>query len=141
VTGEPDHSPRPDQPTQENPVPTAATAQSAPQATPVADPAALAREVAAAVLAHPSVARLHGGRFGDIATHLPGRRLVGVRIGARDEPVELGVVLHMDRPIPGVVRELRREVSRLCAGAAVDITVADLELPPDLAAVVAGEPS
>jgi hypothetical protein len=31
---------------------------------------------------------------------------------------------------------LRREVSRLCGGAAVDVTVADVELPPDLAALL-----
>lgn len=117
------------------------TAQSAPQASPVdpaASPNALAEQVASAVRAHPSVARLHGGQFGAIATHLPGRRLVGVRIGVGDEPVELGVVLHLDRPIPPVVREIRREVSRLCGGAAVDITVGDLELPDDLAALLAG---
>jgi hypothetical protein len=115
------------------------TAQSAPQASqvdPAADPAALAERVAGAVTAHPSVARLHGGQFGAIATYLPGRRLIGVRIGAGDEPVELGVVLHLDRPIPEVVPVIRREVSRLCGGAAVDITVADLELPDDLAALL-----
>jgi hypothetical protein len=31
------------------------------------------------------------------------------------------------------VRSLRREVSRLCGGAAVDITVADIALPDDIA--------
>jgi hypothetical protein len=115
------------------------TAQSAPQASrvdPAADPAALAERVACAVTAHPAVARLHGGRFGAIATYLPGRRLIGVRIGAGDEPVELGLVLHLDRPIPEVVPVIRREVSRLCGGATVDITVADLELPDDLAALL-----
>jgi hypothetical protein len=91
--------------------------------------AELAEQVAAAVSAHPSVARLHGGPYGAVATHLPGRRLIGVRIGEGDEPVELAVVLHPDRPIPDVVRALRREVSRLCGGAAVDITVADLAIP------------
>jgi hypothetical protein len=94
-------------------------------------PSALAEQVAAAVTDHPAVARLDGGIFGAVATHLPGRRLVGVRIGEPGEPVELAVVLHPHRPIPEVVRELRREVSRICGGAAVDITVADLELPPE----------
>ena len=117
-----------------------ATGPSAPQAAPADDPAALAERVAAAVTAHPSVARLHGGPFGVIATHLPGRRLVGVRIGVGAEPVELGVVLHVDRPIPQVVPVLRRQVSRLCGGAAVDITVADLELPAELAAVLERAP-
>jgi hypothetical protein len=91
----------------------------------------LAEEVASAVRAHPAVARLDAGLYGEVATHLPGRRLVGVRIGEGDEPVELAVVLHPDQPIPDVVRALRREVSRLCGGAAVDITVADLAIPDE----------
>lgn len=94
-----------------------------------ADPPTLAEQVAAAVGAHPSVVRLHGGTFGDLATYLPGRRLVGVRLGAASEPVELGVVLLLDRPIPGVVRSLRRLVSGMCGGAPVDVTVGDVIVP------------
>lgn len=107
----------------------------------VTDPAApipLAERIAAAVTAHPAVAALHGGIFGVVATYLPGRRLTGVRVGEGDEPVELAVVLHLDEPIPGVVRALRREVSRLCGGAAVDITVADVTVPAWLAAELGG---
>jgi hypothetical protein len=131
----------PDEQSQENSVPIAApsagpTGRAPAGPAPATDVTALAREVADVVTAHPAVARLHGGPFGAIATHLPGRRLVGVRIGTRDEPVELGVVLHLDRPIPEVVPVLRREVARLCGGAAVDITVADVELPADLAALL-----
>jgi hypothetical protein len=96
------------------------------------DPGALAERVAAAVVAHPAVAALHGGIYGSVATYLPGRKLVGVRIGEGDEPVEVAVVLRADRPIPETVRALRREVSRLCGGAAVDITVADIALPGEL---------
>jgi hypothetical protein len=81
------------------------------------------------VTSHPSVVRLHGGIFGDVATYLPGRRLTGVRVGEGDEPVELGVVLLLDRPIPEVVRDLRNAVSGMCDGAAVDITVGDVALP------------
>ncbi|GAA4547637.1 hypothetical protein [Pseudonocardia xishanensis] len=36
--------------------------------------------LAAAVLTSPYVAGLHGGRYGEIATYLPGRRVVGVRL-------------------------------------------------------------
>jgi hypothetical protein len=99
---------------------------------PAFDPVALAERVAAAVSAHPAVARLHGGLFGDVATYLPGRRLIGVRISESGAPVELGVVLHLNRPIPDVVRSLRRQVSLLCGGAAVDIVVADV-VEPDVA--------
>jgi hypothetical protein len=103
----------------------------APTAGPAArpDPDRLAEQVAAAVTAHPAVAGLHGGMFGAVATYLPGRRLVGVRIGDGTEPVEVAVVLRLDRPIPDVVRALRRQVSTMCGGAAVDITVGDVALP------------
>lgn len=90
----------------------------------------LAERVAAAVTAHPAVAGLHSGVFGAVATYLLGRRLEGVRIGTADEPVEVGVVLHLDRPIPEVVRTLRREVSGMCGGAPVDIVVADVAVDP-----------
>ncbi|WP_308259192.1 hypothetical protein [Pseudonocardia sp. H11422] len=87
----------------------------------------LAEQVAAVVTAHPAVARLDAGAFGAVATYLPGRRLAGVRIGEVGEPVELGVVLYLDRPFPEVVRLLRREVAALCGGAPVDITVTDVD--------------
>ncbi|MDN5916827.1 MAG: hypothetical protein L0I76_17265 [Pseudonocardia sp.] len=96
---------------------------------PVADPAELAQLVADAVIAHPAVARLDGGAFGAVATFLPGRRLVGVHVGRPGEPVELAVVLRLDRPIPGVVATLRTTVSALCGGVPVDITVSDVEVP------------
>lgn len=96
----------------------------------------LAERVTAAVLAHPDVAGLHGGTFGVIATLLPGRRLLGVRLGEGGEPVELGVVLRLDRPIPAVVADLRATVSRLCGGAAVDITVGDVDESPAQGAIV-----
>jgi hypothetical protein len=96
----------------------------------------LAEQVAAVVAAHPAVAGLHGGIYGAVATYLPGRKLIGVHIGEGDEPVELGVVLRLDRPIPEVVRALRQEVSRMCGGTAVDITVADVAVP---ASAVAGD--
>ncbi|NMH94734.1 hypothetical protein HF519_24800 [Pseudonocardia bannensis] len=87
----------------------------------------MAERIAAVVTAHPAVARLDAGAFGAVATYLPGRRLVGVRIGELGEPVELGVVLNLDRPFPEVVRVLRREVAALCGGAPVDILVADVD--------------
>lgn len=96
---------------------------------PSTDAITLAERVAALVTAHPAVAGLHGGVFEAVATYLPGRRLTGVVIGAADEPVELGVVLRLDRPFPEVVRALRREVSAMCGGAAVDITVGDVAIP------------
>jgi hypothetical protein len=106
--------------------------------TPPTDPAVLAELVAEAVTAHPSVVRLDGGAFGTVATFLPSRRLVGVHVGRPGEAVEIAVVLRLDRPIPDVVASLRSTVRALCDGAAVDVTVSDVELPgapePDTAA-------
>ncbi|UOZ04887.1 hypothetical protein [Amycolatopsis sp. WQ 127309] len=48
-----------------------------------------ADRIAAAVTALPSVAGLHSGRFGEIATLLPGRRVPGVR--ARPDEITIGV--------------------------------------------------
>lgn len=103
-----------------------------PDAVPVTtspDPAVLAELVADAVTAHPSVVRLDGGAFGAVATFLPARRLVGVHVGRPGEPVEIAVVLRLDRPIPDVVASLRTTVRALCAGVPVDVTVADVQLP------------
>jgi hypothetical protein len=86
----------------------------------------LVERVAAAVLSDPAVVDLHAGPLNAIGTHLPGGRLVGVRI-APGEPVELGVVLRLERPIPQVVAGLRATVAGLCGGAPVDILVADVE--------------
>jgi uncharacterized alkaline shock family protein YloU len=93
------------------------------------DPAVLAELVEDAVTAHPSVVRLDGGAFGTVATFLPARRLVGVHVGRPDEPVEIAVVLTLDRPIPEVVTALRTTVQALCDGSPVDVTVSDVELP------------
>lgn len=108
-----------------------AHAPGAPDRAALADQDALAERVAAALTGHPSVAGLHGGRYNDVATYLATGRLVGVRIGAAGEPVEVGVVLRLDRPIPDVVGELRRAVSALCGGARVDVTVGDVATDAD----------
>ncbi len=98
---------------------------------PTAAPETLAPLVATAVLRHPDVVALHPGGYGAVATWLPGRRLVGVRIGGPADPVELGVVLRLRRPIPAVVAELRTIVRSVCGAAtgaaqAVDVTVGDV---------------
>lgn len=85
-----------------------------------------ADRVAAAVLAHPAVAWLHGGSFGTIASHLPGRRITGVRTGEDDEGVEVGVVLRLGEPLPEVVTELRERVAGVVGTMPVDITVGDV---------------
>ncbi|RZQ61545.1 hypothetical protein EWH70_23430 [Amycolatopsis suaedae] len=80
--------------------------------------------VAGAVLAHPSVARLDGGPLGTVATHLPGRRVTGVR--TTGEGVEIAVVLTLDRPLAEVGQELRALVRDLAGPVPVDVTVTDV---------------
>jgi len=83
----------------------------------------LATRVAETVGEHPSVHRLHGGDFGAVTTLAPGRRVTGVRMGP---PVEVAVVLRLDRPLTEVVDELRQRVQQLAGDVPVHVTVADV---------------
>ncbi len=53
--------------------------------------AELADQVVAAVTAVPGVAAMHSGLYGEVATHLPHRRVTGVQL--RADLVEVHVVL------------------------------------------------
>ena len=91
------------------------------------DPA-LADAVAAAVLAHPGVVRLSGGAFGTVASYLPGRRVIGVRLPLEDtDPVQIAVVARMGVPLPRLAEELGAAVVAVIGPVAVDVTVADVE--------------
>ena len=90
----------------------------------MSDPA----ELAAAVLAHPGVARLDGGPFGTVASFLPGRRVDGVRIGVGNEPVELAVVARLGTPLPQLAAELGAIVHRVCGPVAIEVTFSDVEV-------------
>lgn len=90
-----------------------------------------AAELAAAVCAHPAVARLDGGPFGTVASLLPGRqRIEGVRIGAADGSVELAVVARLGAPLPQVGAELGEIVQQLCGPVPVEVTFSDVEIEP-----------
>ncbi len=93
---------------------------------PTPDPAVLAEAIAARVAEHPSVAALHGGPFGTVASYLPGRRVVGVAVDESDGSVELAVVARLGTPLPDLVAELRRWVSALAGPVAVHVLVADV---------------
>ena len=56
--------------------------------------------IAAAVLASPAVARLHGGRFNTVASYLPGRRVVGVAVTPSE--ITVGVVGHYPNTVAPV---------------------------------------
>ena len=90
---------------------------------------ALAQRIAELVAAHPAVVRLDGGTFGAVATHLPGRRLLGVRVDEHGGPVEVAVVLSLAAPIPEIVAQLRARVAAVAGGRPVDVTVSDVVDP------------
>ncbi|HVL83246.1 MAG TPA: hypothetical protein VM367_02995 [Pseudonocardia sp.] len=83
-------------------------------------------QVAAAVLAHPAVARLDGGPFGTVASYLPGRRLVGIRLGSAGGPVEVAVVVRLGPPLPGLAAELAQAVRDVLGPVPVEVTFADV---------------
>ncbi|MGW5748720.1 hypothetical protein [Amycolatopsis sp. NPDC003861] len=70
--------------------------------------------IAAAVAGLPEVAGPHGGRVGEIATLLPGRRVAGVRVA--DDELTIGVVL-------------RYPATAAAAAAAVRVAIGPLDRP------------
>lgn len=99
-----------------------------------ADPAA----VADAVLAHPSVLRLDGGPFGAVASHLPGRRLPGVRIGTGAEPTEVAVVVGLGVPFSRLADEIAGRVRSVLGPVPVEVTFSDVGPGPDVAPAPTG---
>ncbi len=85
--------------------------------------------VAAAALGCPHIADLTGGRFGEVATYRPGRRITGVR--EVDGTVEVHVVAKWGSPLPEVAEVVRAAVTPHAAGAPVAVFVDDIELPEE----------
>ena len=90
----------------------------------VPEPPSPAEVVAAAVLAVPGVVRLHGGRFGELGTYLPGRRVTGIRID--DEGTEVHVVVSDRVPVPDTAARVQRAVSAV-APMPVRVHVEDID--------------
>ena len=90
----------------------------------IPEPLTPAEVVAAAVLAVPGVVRLHGGRFGELGTYLPGRRVTGVRID--DEGTEVHVVVSDLVPVPETAARVQRAVSAV-APMPVRVHVEDID--------------
>ena len=83
--------------------------------------------VAAAALGSPVIADLTGGRFGEVATYLPGRRILGVR--TVEGEIEIHVVARWDIPLPEVADAVRAAVAPYTDGMPVAVFVDDIELP------------
>jgi len=66
-------------------------------------------ELVELVLAVPGVAKLHPGRFGEVATYLPGRRVTGIRSGR--DAVEVHLVLAAGHPVQAVAQQVHAVVA------------------------------
>ncbi len=86
--------------------------------------------IAAAVAACPLVAALHGGRYGHIATYLPGRRIGGVRL--TESELAVHVVARYPATVTEVADQIRAAVAERAGGLPVAVTIEDLVLPGDL---------
>jgi hypothetical protein len=85
-----------------------------------------ADDIAAAALTVTDVMRLHAGRFGEVATYLPGRRVTGVRLG--DDLIEVHVVVAGQVPIPETGRQIRAALAALVA-TPVHVHIEDIDVP------------
>lgn len=95
--------------------------------TPVAAAGTDADRIAVATLSCPAVARLHGGRFGEVATYLPGRRIGGVRLRSTPDgdAVEIHVVGRYPVAVAEIAGQVRTAVRPLVGTAPVDVVVGD----------------
>jgi hypothetical protein len=92
----------------------------------------LADLVARRVLGCPGVDALAGGGLGQVATFLPGRRVLGVAL--HDDVCEVQVVLRLaDRPLPEIADQVRQAVRPVVGDRRVDVLVADVVLPSEAA--------
>ncbi|MGX6607099.1 hypothetical protein ACWKSP_33995 [Micromonosporaceae bacterium Da 78-11] len=89
-----------------------------------------ADDIAALALGVPDVVRLHAGRFGEVATYLPGRRVTGVKLG--DDVIEVHVVVAGQVPVRETAQVLHASVAALVA-TPVHVYIEDVEVPDPLA--------
>lgn len=83
--------------------------------------------IAEAAQACPAVAGLHGGRFGQHTTYLPGRRVAGVTVSS--EEILVGVVGCYPASVIEIASQVRAAVGALVPGVPVTVIVEDLLLP------------
>ncbi|MBA3488804.1 MAG: Asp23/Gls24 family envelope stress response protein [Longispora sp.] len=64
-------------------------------------------------MAVPDVVRLHAGRFGEVATYLPARRVTGIKLG--EDLIEVHVVVAGQVPIRVTAQLIHAAVATLVA--------------------------
>lgn len=89
-----------------------------------------AHAVAEAAAGCRSVARLSPGSFGEVATYLPGRRIIGVRV--TEDHVEVHIVARWGAPLPRVGEEVRTAVKPLARTMPVEVFIDDIEFPSNI---------
>jgi hypothetical protein len=82
----------------------------------------------AIVRAVPGVADLHAGMYGEVGTYLPGRRVVGIRVGAH--AIEVHITARADRPVHDTAAAVRAAIAARWPDVTVDVTVEGVVLPP-----------
>ncbi|WP_205325501.1 hypothetical protein [Glycomyces sp. YM15] len=94
---------------------------------PTDDFAADVDAIAAAVRAVPGVSDLHGGVQSEVAVLLPGRRVLGLRLG--DTTCEVHIAVGWDADIPRTAAAVRTAVAPLAGGRTVAVTIEDVDEP------------
>lgn len=79
----------------------------------------------AAVRTCPSVAALSPGLLGEVATYLPGRRVVGVRV--EEDRVEVHVIARWVESLPAAGAEVAEAVRPFAGGRRVEVFIDDLD--------------
>ncbi|WP_380168885.1 hypothetical protein [Jannaschia sp. R86511] len=80
--------------------------------------------MASSVLRVRGVADLHAGAYGEAATHLPGRKVTGVRL-REGQPTEVHIVLRFGAAVLPTAQAVRETVTRVTGGP-VEVWVQDV---------------
>jgi hypothetical protein len=83
--------------------------------------------VAAATIGCRWVAGLSPGPFGDVASYLPHRRIVGVRV--TEDHLEVRIVALWGPPLSRVGEEVRAAVRPVAGNLPVEVFIDDIEFP------------
>jgi hypothetical protein len=84
--------------------------------------------VAAAVRACPGVADLHGGRYGEVTTYLPGRVVRGVVVAGGRVLVQVRSAWGTEAP--QLAAAITTALAPLTGNRPVDVAIADIDDPP-----------